>query len=189
MQVGVCPNCGDLVPASATICSACGAQLSPDRPPAPEQAAGPAASRRRISRRAALVGLGLVGLAAIGGGNLWRAIIRQTRAPAAPASATAAPTEPAVAPLLIYRGPSMMVTGVAWSHDGRRIASISGVQIQVWDAATGKTLLTYGNHTAIVDALAWSPDDSRIVSVGDDQTVQIWDTTSGKVLEHYRDTA
>ncbi len=59
----------------------------------------------------------------------------------------------------------------------------------VWDAATGKTLLTYQGHATgefqIVQAVAWSPDGARIVSGGGDKTAQIWDATSGERLLTY----
>ncbi len=69
---------------------------------------------------------------------------------------------------------------MAWSPDGKRIASASGVEgegdytVQVWDASTGKTLLTYTGHTEAVHAVAWSPDGSRIASASQDRTVQVW---------------
>lgn len=59
------------------------------------------------------------------------------------------------------------VSTVAWSPDGKRIAS-GGIDVQVWDATTGGNVYTYNGHgsdqhTPII-SLAWSPDGKYIAS-------------------------
>ena len=49
----------------------------------------------------------------------------------------------------------------------------------------GQTLLTYRGHSDTVTSLAWSPDGTRLVSSSTDQTVQVWDASSGKRLLTY----
>lgn len=73
---------------------------------------------------------------------------------------------------------------VAWSPDGRFVASGSGntshlvdsrdTSVQVWNVENGETY-AYTGHTDVVEAVAWSPDGKRIVSASDDATVRVWE--------------
>jgi len=86
------------------------------------------------------------------------------------------------------------VWSVAWSPDGKRIASgtgsagsngpvNSGNTLRVWDATTGATLLTYiGQGDTQTYALAWSPDSTELASGGDGKVVYVWDAATGKTL-------
>jgi WD40 repeat protein len=67
------------------------------------------------------------------------------------------------------------VLAVAWSPDGRRLASASSDQtVRLWDAATGQPLATLTGHTSYVLAVAWSPDGRRLASASSDMTVRLW---------------
>jgi WD40 repeat protein len=60
-----------------------------------------------------------------------------------------------------------------------------GFDVQVWDAATGQTLLTYTGQRTNIWAVGWSPDGKRIASSDDRGTVQVWDaSTGGNVFEY-----
>jgi WD40 repeat protein len=79
-----------------------------------------------------------------------------------------------------YHGHSGYVSAVAWSPDGKRIASASGDgTVQVWNASSGTTIYTYRGHDKDVFCLAWSPDGRYIASGGLDTTVQVWDAGNG----------
>jgi eukaryotic-like serine/threonine-protein kinase len=67
------------------------------------------------------------------------------------------------------------VTSVAWSPDGRFIASgSSDMTIQVWDAATSKHFFTYKGHGDKVNTVAWSPDGKYLAAGSADGVVQVW---------------
>lgn len=109
-------------------------------------------------------------------------------------SPTAVPTStPPLRPpgtlLATYRGHTDRVTAVAWSPDGRYIASGSlDKNVQVW-AANSKDhtrVFVYRGHSAGVQAVAWSPDSNRIVSGSLDKTIQVWNAVSGQRLALYQ---
>ena len=74
------------------------------------------------------------------------------------------------------------VTRVLHSADGHWLASAGGSTARVWDATTGRCLLTLAGHRTLVRAAAFSGDGRRIVTGSVDQTSIVWDTISGKLL-------
>ncbi len=74
-----------------------------------------------------------------------------------------------------YAGHSGQVKQVAWSPDGKQIASASvDKTVQVWNASDGSSAYTFTHQQGEIWAVAWSPDGTRLVSGSHDGTVQIW---------------
>jgi WD40 repeat protein/tRNA A-37 threonylcarbamoyl transferase component Bud32 len=94
---------------------------------------------------------------------------------------------------LVFRGHTLEPQTAAFHPDGKRIVSgsttavllIAGKptgEVLVWDAATGKVLLSFGQEHRGVLSVACTADGKRIVSTGLDQTVRLWDADTGKAL-------
>jgi WD40 repeat protein len=136
-----------------------------------------ALSRRRISRRKILIGLvGIVGLAAA-------EAVTAIRSSQAPQQGTPTPTLPKV---VTYRGHSDEVNAVAWSPNGKLIASGSRDDTaKVWNSNTGITIYTSSSQHNWIFGVVWSPNGQQIASASADNTVQVWNATTGQHLLTY----
>ncbi len=85
--------------------------------------------------------------------------------------------------LLTLHGHTDAVTSVAFSPNGKRLASSSFDEtVKVWDTATGQESLTLKGHTGLIWNVAFSPDGQRLASASLDQTVKVWDADTGQAL-------
>jgi Tol biopolymer transport system component len=77
------------------------------------------------------------------------------------------------------------VRGLAFSPDGKRLASGAGDGlVRVWDVAKGTAALTL-KHGGGVLAVAFSPDGKRLASAGYDNAVRAWSADTGKLEWQY----
>jgi len=78
---------------------------------------------------------------------------------------------------------SDVVSSVAWSPDGTKIATASYDRTaRVWSSSSGSTLLTLTGHSTYVTSVAWSPDGTKIATASYDRTARVWSSSSGSTL-------
>ncbi len=72
---------------------------------------------------------------------------------------------------------------VAFSPDGSVLATGGDFpSIHTWDAQTGSAIAAFAGHTAAIKSITFL-DDRTLASASDDQSVRLWDSNPGWILE------
>ena len=66
------------------------------------------------------------------------------------------------------------------SHDGKRIIVGTYDPIgEIWDIEKGEKILSLVGHTSSLCSAGFSNDDQKAFTASDDQTLKIWNATTG----------
>ena len=85
------------------------------------------------------------------------------------------------------RGHAGMHNYLAFSSDGRRIASAGGnFCLGVWDLAVPAEPLIFKGHENDPWAVTFAPDDHTLISGGEDGTVRLWDVSASRAEPAFR---
>ncbi|HEX9617563.1 MAG TPA: hypothetical protein VGA03_09095, partial [Anaerolineales bacterium] len=91
--------------------------------------------------------------------------------------------------LLALAGFPNRVWGLAFSPDGRRLATSTDIVAEVWGLDTGKKLFTLSGHTTPVGDVEFSPDGRLLATAGGEGTTKLWEAATGQELFTFTDVS
>lgn len=85
-----------------------------------------------------------------------------------------------------YRGHQGAIRDLHFSHDGRRLGTVSADRtLKLWSVPAGELLYSVIAHSTDAIDLAMAPDDRRIATVGKDRLIRLWDGQGEEPLWEY----
>src|SRR4029077_1810776 len=77
------------------------------------------------------------------------------------------------------------VLSIAFSPDGKTLASLADGPIRQWDVVTGQPKGDMTGHQECVVSVACAPNGATIVTAGWDGTVRQWEAQAGKEIRRW----
>ncbi|MBN2562225.1 MAG: protein kinase [Phycisphaerae bacterium] len=78
------------------------------------------------------------------------------------------------------------IDSVAFSPDGRRLAGAGEGAVWIWDVSTREPVHVLRGHASWIGSVVFSPDGAILASAGRDALIRLWDSSTGKLLRHWR---
>jgi WD40 repeat protein len=83
----------------------------------------------------------------------------------------------------VLEGHSHAVMSVAWSPDGKRLASGSWDNtVRVWEEGNPQAARVLEGHSHHVMCVAWSPEGKYLASIARDSQVKLWRADDGELV-------
>ena len=79
-----------------------------------------------------------------------------------------------------FEGHDAPIVGLAFSPDGKQLASVAGQEIHLWEIAGQKEIRRFNGQVSVLQGVAFSADGRNLMSVSANHAIQIWDVASGK---------
>ncbi|KAJ4293221.1 hypothetical protein N0V90_008503 [Kalmusia sp. IMI 367209] len=91
--------------------------------------------------------------------------------------------------LQTLEGHSHYVRSVAFSPDGKQLASVSeDAMVKIWEISSGECLQTLEDHIGSIGSVAFSSNEAKQLvsaSTTGDNTIKVWDINTGKCLQTF----
>ncbi|MBO0857839.1 MAG: PD40 domain-containing protein [Chloracidobacterium sp.] len=103
-----------------------------------------------------------------------------------PAFGPALAQSPSAPELRLERFHGGTVYRVAFSPNGKLLASThNDGSISLWDARSGRFVLSFVGHTGFVTSIVFSPDGKLLAGGSTDSTVKLWEVSSGRFVHSF----
>jgi len=94
-------------------------------------------------------------------------------------------------PLITFQPHTAVIRSLAWSPDGKMLASADGDQVvRIWEVTTGNLSTELADNGGdLVTAVNWSPDGSMLAMAKLDGEVAIWSASPWKIKTSFHESA